>query len=161
MSARRPGETTLGCLLTAVVLAALLALLLPYLQAAAPGEAVTTWPLASGQFLNHTLYWPSAEAPPGAPTIDLTDAQLAWIGAGLGYFADVQAWLLALEPDTGGAYCLGAAPFLEGFIVWPTTSCAPGVTLYGITTGQLAWTSGGFDAMDAVQTFIRLNGSFP
>ena len=121
----------------------------------ARSEESTTYCLQSAQFKNHTLYWPVPGPCEGMPTIELTDDEMALLVEQFSYYADVQGWLMSLQPDPAGLYCMAGAPFLDGELVWLFEGCGPTEPHYDVTPAQYAIVVGGFDAMDAAQTFIR------
>lgn len=132
-------------------------------QAAPIVEDEELYWLDQEQLLNHTLYYHQPDPIPlDAPYIVMTTTEEAWAAAQHGYYWQVQAYLNAMTPDPNGAYCLNSAPLGDTGIdiVWPVQSCGSGVDKYSISSGVMAWISGGFAAEDAVQTFYRENGIF-
>ncbi|MBI4020833.1 MAG: hypothetical protein HY369_01180 [Candidatus Aenigmarchaeota archaeon] len=115
--------------------------------------------LAHEQFLNHKLYWPCApEENCNEGPAKMAQNQLDWTEQGLANYWAAQFYLVALDPDPVGNYCLYSAPFGSTSLYWPVAvppgGCGGYTSVY-IPPKKYATVVEAFGDMDCVQTFLR------
>lgn len=113
------------------------------------------WCLASAQFKNHLLYWPTQACTPEMPVVDFTDEELDQVWGWMSAMFVAQLYLSNLPEDREGNYWLQVWPLLEKSLLWPVDQPEPSLKQVTIPPKKYDMVVAAFDGVDAMQTLIR------